>query len=176
MKPVLSYVSRSLRLGRQQHRRLRQSSRLSDLSINPPNNTTGFSLSCVVLKQPRCLDLTRRYFQTEGEYYKVADETLETIQDTVERALENAGVEAEIALASGVLTIVLPPPHGTYVINKQTPNRQLWWSSPISGPRRYEYNPETKLWVYTRDGEIGLGESLKEELQQLLDVELELAV
>ena len=24
------------------------------------------------------------------------------------------------------------------MINKQTPNRQLWWSSPLSGPRRYE--------------------------------------
>lgn len=46
---------------------------------------------------------------------------------------------------------------GCWVINKQTPNRQIWWSSPIrfqnyiskikitllvfcSGPLRYEYN------------------------------------
>ena len=27
---------------------------------------------------------------------------------------------------------------GTFVVNKQTPNRQLWLSSPISGPFRYD--------------------------------------
>lgn len=30
----------------------------------------------------------------------------------------------------GVLTLRLGE-SGTYVINKQTPNRQIWWSSPI---------------------------------------------
>ncbi len=30
----------------------------------------------------------------------------------------------------GVLTVKLGK-LGTYVINKQTPNRQIWWSSPI---------------------------------------------
>lgn len=29
--------------------------------------------------------------------------------------------------------------HGFWVINKQAPNQQIWWSSPISGPRRYEH-------------------------------------
>jgi frataxin len=33
-------------------------------------------------------------------------------------------------LQDGVLTIRLGD-KGTYVINKQTPNRQLWFSSPI---------------------------------------------
>lgn len=30
---------------------------------------------------------------------------------------------------------------GTYVINKQTPNRQIWMSSPMSGPVRYDWAP-----------------------------------
>jgi len=32
-------------------------------------------------------------------------------------------------LQSGVLTVKLGD-HGTYVINKQTPNKQIWLSSP----------------------------------------------
>lgn len=32
---------------------------------------------------------------------------------------------------SGVLTLKLDE-HGTYVINKQPPNKQIWLSSPIS--------------------------------------------
>lgn len=31
------------------------------------------------------------------------------------------------------------PPHGTYVLNKQPPNQQIWISSPISGPCRFGY-------------------------------------
>ena len=47
---------------------------------------------------------------------------METIQDEIEGILEDHGIEAEISYASGVLTMSLPP-HGTYVINKQTPNQ-----------------------------------------------------
>lgn len=28
---------------------------------------------------------------------------------------------------------------GTYVINKQTPNKQIWLSSPRSGPKRFDF-------------------------------------
>merc|ERR1711862_91244 len=55
----------------------------------------------------------------------------------------------EVNYADGVLAISLPP-NGTWVLNKQTPNEQIWWSSPISGPRRYEYVEELGRWVYSR--------------------------
>ena len=60
--------------------------------------------------------------------------------------------EFEIVYAEGVLTMSFPP-HGTWVLNKQTPNQQIWWSSPISGPRRYEYDEEQSAWMYTRANE-----------------------
>ena len=43
-------------------------------------------------------------------------------------------------LQQGVLTVRLGE-LGTYVINKQTPNRQIWMSSPVSGPMRYDWAP-----------------------------------
>lgn len=100
---------------------------------------------------------------------------METIQDTIEEALEDAGIEAEINFSSGVLTMSLPP-HGTYVINKQTVTKQIWWSSPISGPRRYEYDEESEEWVFTKDDSISLNGTLKEEFQQLFEIELDLDV
>jgi len=117
--------------------------------------------------------LTKRFFQTESEYHNIADETLEDIQDAVELALEEKGLaDFEVTYASGVLTMVMPP-HGTWVLNKQTPNRQIWWSSPISGPRRYEY--ENGEWVFTRDEShsMTLHETLKEEVREIYQVELE---
>lgn len=44
----------------------------------------------------------------------------------------------------GVLTVALGD-LGTYVINKQTPNRQIWMSSPVSGPMRYDWAPGGRL-------------------------------
>ena len=35
-----------------------------------------------------------------------------------------------------MLTIKFGNSHGTYVINRQTPNKQIWLSSPKSGPKR----------------------------------------
>jgi frataxin len=117
---------------------------------------------------------TVRFFQTESAYHTFADQSLEDIQDAVEEALEDKGVpEFEITLASGVLTMVMPP-HGTWVINKQTPNQQIWWSSPLSGPRRYEH--EDGDWVFTRDEShhMTLKEALAEELQEIYQVNLDL--
>ena len=98
-----------------------------------------------------------RSFQNEAGFHEVADESLEAIQDAVEELFEDhfegGGADdsevPEVNVASGVLTLSMPP-HGTWVLNKQTPNRQIWWSSPISGPRRYEYDAGEGTWLYTR--------------------------
>lgn len=56
--------------------------------------------------------------------------------------------ELDIDLAQGVMSLELPGV-GSYVINKQPPNKQIWLSSPISGPKRFDY--VDGQWVYLRD-------------------------
>ena len=127
-----------------------------------------------------------QHFENESEYHSVADETLEDIQDAVEMALEDHDIgddssqeeQPEVVYASGVLTLGLPP-HGTWVLNKQTPNRQIWWSSPLSGPRRYEYDPASSAWIHTRSLEQGLLEetltkAITEEVREIYGIELDL--
>lgn len=55
---------------------------------------------------------------------------------------------------------------GTYVLNKQAPNKQIWSSSPVSGPARYDW--DGGKWMYKRDGS-ELLHKLSEELTQLLE-------
>lgn len=65
------------------------------------------------------------------------------------------------------------PPYGTYVLNKQPPNKQIWLSSPRSGPKRYDWVVKDDgggggkggkgRWLYLRDGS-GLTELLRVEL------------
>ena len=71
---------------------------------------------------------------------------------------------------------------GTYVLNKQPPNRQIWLSSPESGPKRYDWvirgesmehkhGGETSGdWVYLRDGS-----SLVDLMKVELGIELQAA-
>eukprot|EP00793_Prasinoderma_coloniale_P003491 PRCOL_00006727-RA len=84
--------------------------------------------------------------------------------ETLEDFLEGMDVEGyDISLAMGVLTLTLGE-KGTYVVNKQTPNRQLWLSSPVSGPSRFDWSPAERQWVYTHTGR-RLHEMLAHELE-----------
>jgi len=80
----------------------------------------------------------------------------------------------EVEYSSGVLTLVLGG-DGTYVINKQPPNKQIWLSSPFSGPKRYDYSEAKGAWFYSRDGNT-LGSLLKEELEKTLGRNIELGL
>nr|CCA26662.1 conserved hypothetical protein [Albugo laibachii Nc14] len=101
----------------------------------------------------------------ENQFVRLADSALEEIFDSM-GDVEDAIDDADITLSQGVLKIDLAHA-GSWVINRQVPNKQLWWSSPLSGPRRYEYNPKSKCWENTRD---------KTELKNLLKREIEEAI
>lgn len=50
---------------------------------------------------------------------------------------------------------------GTYVLNKQPPNKQIWLSSPISGPKRYDWVAYDGGGGGKREGVHGMGEGGK---------------
>lgn len=108
----------------------------------------------------------------DSEYHEVADEYLDIVLAKLEDVAEKRP-DVDVEYSAGVLTLAFPP-LGTYVINKQPPNKQIWLSSPVSGPKRYDYviigdgqnqKEGTGLgdWVYLRDGST-LGGLLLEEL------------
>lgn len=120
------------------------------------------------------------------EYHKLSDTYLDELLSELEELQENRedmDIEYHVSILlahafasvplrlsqccsliddqSGVMTIVFPPA-GTYVLNKQPPSRQIWLSSPISGPKRYDWvmpnnRPHDKAsatagrWIYLRD-------------------------
>ncbi|KAI5835460.1 Frataxin [Schizophyllum commune Tattone D] len=108
-------------------------------------------------------------------YHALSDATMDTMLDNLENLLDDLGKsEFEVEYSSGVLTLILGE-HGTYVINKQPPNKQIWLSSPFSGPKRYDYDAEKDNWYYARDGR-ALGDLLNEELSKALDQKVDLGL
>jgi frataxin len=87
----------------------------------------------------------------EPAFERLADETLKYLLASIEAAL---GDHLDIDLQSGILTIVLDA-GGTYVVNRQAPNRQIWLASPLSGAWHFDYveGPgHASRWIATRGG------------------------
>ena len=104
-------------------------------------------------------------FSSEAEYDLAAEDFLEDLNIALE-SLDEHFPDFDIDYAQGVLTMKLGDEYGTYVLNKQRPNMQIWWSSPTSGPKRFEYEKETGVWKSSRHGEELLG-LLKGELSDI---------
>lgn len=84
---------------------------------------------------------------------RVAEASLECVCESVSAVgygTQTSVTDFDIDLSQGVLTIHVNP-LGVYVANTQTPNRQIWLSSPSSGPWRYGWDAQAGEWVSTRD-------------------------
>jgi frataxin len=98
-------------------------------------------------------------------YNKLADHALDYLYDSIEQVIDKNS-DFDASLAMGVLTVRLGT-HGTFVLNKQPPNLQIWLSSPISGPKRFDYDESASCWIYKRDGS-SLTSLLSKELTKVL--------
>jgi len=118
---------------------------------------------------------------SDAEYHEIADQYLDSVVLKLEEMSESNSEGLEVEFSAGVLTVTHPN-SGTYVINKQPPNKQIWLSSPVSGPKRFDWvvsgagqhekegsaidagdDGAGGRWVYLRDGSELTG-LLKKEL------------
>ncbi|EOA90732.1 uncharacterized protein SETTUDRAFT_36242 [Exserohilum turcica Et28A] len=105
------------------------------------------------------------------EFHERADHYLGELLQRLEEAQENDPA-IEVDYSAGVLEVTLQ--QNTFVLNKQPPNKQIWYSSPISGPKRFDWVVSQEGmsekegcgigdWVYLRDGS-SLTEIIRKEL------------
>ncbi|KAJ7981371.1 putative Frataxin, mitochondrial [Quillaja saponaria] len=87
----------------------------------------------------------------EDEFHRLADSTIHDLQEKFEVYGDTVQIDGfDIDYGNEVLTLKFGD-LGTYVLNKQTPNRQIWLSSPVSGPSRFDWDRNEKAWVYRRN-------------------------
>ncbi|ETS62359.1 hypothetical protein PaG_03444 [Moesziomyces aphidis] len=188
--PTRSVATPAFRLGPSES--WRQSSRsIPDSARAAPSSIRLFSCSSMVA-QP-----TAKYSASplsDGEYHKLSNQAIDSLTETFETLLEDADVDAleqearsnmqgasrgspssewDIECASGVMNLRCGV-HGTWVINKQPPNKQIWLSSPKSGPKRFDYDADTKTWFCHKEGETStLHELLQGELSEVFATDVE---
>lgn len=106
---------------------------------------------------------------TPSQYNRIANDYLETLSDDMEELCEDFP-QVDVELSQGVMTLTVAEGK-TYVINKQPPNKQIWLSSPFSGPKRYDLIGGK--WITLRDN-TSLTDLLRTELEEEIGQEIEL--
>jgi frataxin len=96
----------------------------------------------------------------EAEFHAIADKTLDVLVTTLDLTL---GDELEVDMQGGILTIELPG-GGQYVVNKNTPLRQIWLSSPTSGGWHFDWDADHRQWRTRHGDKADLGNVLAAEL------------
>ncbi|KAI0555742.1 mitochondrial chaperone Frataxin [Xylaria curta] len=108
---------------------------------------------------------------TDEEYHRLADKYINDLLTAYE-TMQDDRADIDVDYNAGVMNLRINDV-GIYVINKQPPNKQIWLSSPTSGPKRYDWvvisegqdqKQDTARgdWIYMRDG-TSLSELLRYE-------------
>jgi frataxin len=83
----------------------------------------------------------------EQEFLQLAELEFDRLASIAEQYEDR---EMDISHSHNILSVRAR--NRTIVVNTQTPNRQLWYSSPISGPQRYNWQAEK--WMNGQEKEL----------------------
>lgn len=101
----------------------------------------------------------------ENIFYNLADGYLDSLFNKLD-SCEKVNFD-NLEYSQGVLNFtILKNKH--YVLNLQRPNKQIWLSSPISGPQRYEYDENTKEWINVRDKVTKISSLINDEINLIM--------
>uniref|UniRef100_A0A2K5RWU3 Frataxin, mitochondrial n=1 Tax=Cebus imitator TaxID=2715852 RepID=A0A2K5RWU3_CEBIM len=113
----------------------------------------------------------------ETSHERLAEEMLDSLTEFSEDLADKPYMffkDYDVFFGSGILTAKLGRDPGTYVINKQTLNKQIWLSFPSCGPKCYDWTG--KNWVYSHYGDgTSLHELLAVQLTKALKIKLDLS-
>ncbi len=101
---------------------------------------------------------------TAEEFDSAYPTVLHTIQDAVD--CDQLSDQVEVSYSEGVLSISCRGV-GTWIINKHSATRQVWLSSPLSGPSKYNFHRQLALWLNERDQTKKLSQLLEEEFKSV---------
>ena len=104
----------------------------------------------------------------ESLYHQLADEVLEKLYDFVDKIPTQQDLDVE--LQYGVLTVELESGK-QFIVNKHTPTRQVWVSSPVSGASYFAYDEASERWspVRTRTKGDDLVVFIKSEITEAVE-------
>lgn len=88
----------------------------------------------------------------EKDFLQACETTLLKLSQITEELDKNSVLDVDYA--DGILKIVNTSNKKTFVINRNSGNQKIWYSSPISGADYFAFESETKNWFNEQKIEI----------------------
>lgn len=96
------------------------------------------------------------------KFYKLCDDFLEELVIVIEKKDSNSNLETDYL--DGVLKIKILKNSKTFVINRNSGNQKIWYSSPFSGADYFAFDDISGQWINSKKTE--LTQKLMTELQE----------
>jgi frataxin len=87
---------------------------------------------------------------------------LEELSDKIDQADKDFNLDIEYQ--DGILSIKILSNNKIFVINRNSGNKKIWYSSPFSGADYFSYDQNTKQWL--SDSKVELTKKIFEELKE----------
>jgi iron donor protein CyaY len=100
----------------------------------------------------------------EKDFYQLCESSLIKLSEAIEAADKNSQLDVEYS--DGILEIVIARSKKTYIINRNSGNQKIWYSSPFSGADYFSFDEKTLDWRDIKGDE--LEQKLFSELSQVI--------
>lgn len=106
-------------------------------------------------------------FPSDHSFKDAAADTLYTLGDNAVAKFEEL---RKPIMADGTDDALSIEANGkTLLLSRQTPVRQIWVSSPLSGSLKFEYDNEKHQWVDHKDHSVVLEQCIDNELMRIFE-------
>jgi iron donor protein CyaY len=100
----------------------------------------------------------------EKDFLKFCETALINLSEAIEAADKNSKLDVEYS--DGILEIVVVATKQTYIINRNSGNQKIWYSSPLTGADYFSFDAQSAKWL--DDKGIELTNKLFSELNTLI--------
>jgi iron donor protein CyaY len=88
----------------------------------------------------------------EKDFLELSEQILINLADIIEDNDPNSVFDVEYS--DGILNINIFNSEKTYVINKHSASKKIWFSSPVSGADYFSYDYKTAKWLNNNQQEL----------------------
>ena len=99
----------------------------------------------------------------EKDFLKHCEDALLKLASEIEK--QDSANKLEVEYSEGILEIVIAATGKTYVINRNSGNQKIWYSSPFSGADYFSFDEKSSSWLNAK-GDV-LAQKLFSEIQKL---------
>ena len=145
---------------------------LLKIGNNSKHHLRSFHTSIMMHSETNFPFTQTQYLQAINRVVDKITEKLDGINDDCSSELEDKEIDMEVEGGhDGVINVKISKAGKDYVfvISRQTPARELWLSSALSGPWHYRYDHVKDDWNCTREGEEKFWTKIQRELSQVLE-------